>query len=121
MDDFFKDLKSKNKEFSDEYVEEMKKYYQKLLQNPAQLANQLNPTGKNEIDSEGGITIIPEKQFCVKTMDSSSQKIFINILSHEQVDAPQEQHILEMNNQQGVRIPLSVSERYEDFDVKGNI
>ena len=53
MDDFLKELKSKNKEFSDEYVNMMKQYYQKLMNNPTELQNTLNQLkgGKDKIDS----------------------------------------------------------------------
>ena len=123
MDDFLKELKSKNKEFSDDYVNMMKQYYQKLMNNPAELQNTLNQLkgGKDQVDSEGGITITPDEYCCIKTTDETGQKIFLNLCSSDKVDPPAEQHILEMNNQQGVRIPLSLSEKYEDFDVHGNI
>ena len=121
MDDFIKELKSKNKEFSDEYVNMMKQYYQKLMNNELQnTLNQLKGV-KDEIDSEGGITITPEEYCCVKTTDETGQKIFLNLCSSDKIDPPAEQHILEMNNQHGVRIPLSLSEKYEDFDIHGNI
>ena len=42
-------------------------------------------------------------------------------MSSEEVAAPAEEHILEMNNEHGIRVPMSVSERFEDFDNKGNI
>ena len=121
MDDFIKDLKSKNKEFSDEYIEMMKAYYQKLMNNPSELQNTLNSLKNSNIDSEGGITITPDKYCCIKTTDENNEKIFINLVSSDKVDAPAEQHILEMNNQHGVRIPLSLSEPFEDHDVKGNV
>ena len=121
MDDFINELKQKNKDFSDEYVNMMKQYYQKLMNNPAELQNTLNnlKSGKNGIDPDGGITITPEPYCCVKVQDETGQKIFLNLCGSDQVDPPKEQHILEMNNQEGIRIPLSLSERYEDFDVHG--
>ena len=62
MDDFIKELKSKNQEFSDDYIKKMQEYYKKLLNNPAELQNTLNQLqGKGGIDNEGGITIIPDK------------------------------------------------------------
>ena len=121
MDDFIKDLKSKNKEFSDEYIEMMKAYYQKLMNNPSELQNTLNSLKNSNIDSEGGITIVPDKYCCIKTTDENNEKIFINLVSSDKVDPPAEQHILEMNNQHGVRIPLSLSEPFEDHDIKGNL
>ena len=121
MDDFINELKQKNKDFSDEYVNMMKQYYQKLMKNPAELQNTLNnlKSGKNGIDPDGGITITPEPYCCVKVQDETGQKIFLNLCGSDKVDPPKEQHILEMNNQEGIRIPLSLSEKYEDFDVHG--
>ena len=121
MDDFINELKQKNKDFSEEYINMMKQYYQKLMNNPAELQNTLNnlKSGQNGIDPEGGITITPEPYCCVKVQDETGQKIFLNLCGSDKVDPPKEQHILEMNNQEGIRIPLSLSEKYEDFDVHG--
>ena len=121
MDDFINELKQKNKDFSEEYITMMKQYYQKLMNNPAELQNTLNnlKNGQKGIDPEGGITITPEPYCCVKVQDETGQKIFLNLCGSDQVDPPKEQHILEMNNQEGIRIPLSLSEKYEDFDVHG--
>ena len=121
MDDFINELKMKNNQFSEEYVNMMKQYYQKLMNNPAELQNKLNnlKNSQNGIDAEGGITIVPDPYCCVKVQDETGQKVFLNLCSSDKVDPPKEQHILEMNNQEGIRIPLSLSERYEDFDVHG--
>ena len=111
----------KNNQFSEEYVNMMKQYYQKLMNNSAELQNTLNnlKNSQNGIDAEGGITIVPEPYCCVKVQDETGQKVFLNLCSSDKVDPPKEQHILEMNNQEGIRIPLSLSEIYEDFDVHG--
>ena len=121
MDDFINELKQKNKDFSEEYINMMKQYYQKLMNNPAELQNTLNnlKNGQNGIDPEGGITITPEPYCCVKVQDETGQKIFLNLCGSDKIEPPKEQHILEMNNQEGIRIPLSLSEKYEDFDVHG--
>ena len=121
MDDFINELKMKNNQFSEEYVNMMKQYYQKLMNNPAELQNTLNnlKNAQNGIDPEGGITITPDPYCCVKVQDETGQKIFLNLCGSDKVDPPKEQHILEMNNQEGIRIPLSLSEKYEDFDVHG--
>ena len=121
MDDFINELKMKNNQLSEEYVSMMKQYYQKLMNNPAELQNTLNnlKNSQNGIDAEGGITITPDPYCCVKVQDETGQKIFLNLCGSDKVDPPKEQHILEMNNQEGIRIPLSLSERYEDFDVHG--
>ena len=121
MDDFINELKMKNNQFSEEYVNMMKQYYQKLMNNPQELQNTINnlKSGQNGIDPEGGITITPEPYCCVKVQDETGQKIFLNLCGSDKIDPPKEQHILEMNNQEGIRIPLSLSEKHEDFDVHG--
>ena len=121
MDDFVNELKMKNNMFSEEYANMMKQYYQKLMNNPQELQNTINnlKNAQNGIDPEGGLTIVPDPYCCVKVQDETGQKIFLNLCGSDKVDPPKEQHILEMNNQEGIRIPLSLSERYEDFDVHG--
>ena len=121
MDDFINELKTKNNQFSEEYINMMKQYYQKLMNNPQELQNTINnlKNAENGIDPEGGITIVPDPYCCVKVQDETGQKIFLNLCGSDKIDPPKEQHILEMNNQQGIRIPLSLSEKYEDFDVHG--
>jgi hypothetical protein len=121
MDDFINELKMKNSQFSEEYVNMMKQYYQKLMNNPAELQNTINnlKNAQNGIDPEGGITIVPDPYCCVKVQDETGQKIFLNLCGSDKIDPPKEQHILEMNNQEGIRIPLSLSEKHEDFDVHG--
>ena len=121
MDDFINELKMKNSQFSEEYINMMKQYYQKLMNNPAELQNTLNnlKNAQNGIDPEGGITIVPDPYCCVKVQDETGQKIFLNLCGSDKIDPPKEQHILEMNNQEGIRIPLSLSEKHEDFDVHG--
>ncbi len=121
MDDFINELKMKNNQFSEEYVNMMKQYYQKLMNNPAELQNTINnlKNAQNGIDAEGGITIVPDPYCCVKVQDDTGQKIFLNLCGSDKIDPPKEQHILEMNNQEGIRIPLSLSEKHEDFDVHG--
>ncbi len=72
----------------------MKQYYKKLMNN--ELKNTLNQLKgvKDEINSEGGITIIPEEYCCVKTTDETGQKIFLNLCSSDKIAPPIEQHIL---------------------------
>jgi hypothetical protein len=115
MDDLLKDLKNNNEKFSDEYMDLMKQYYEKLS---TQNIQNKNP---NEPDEEGGLVITPTENYCIKTQDANGQKVFLNITSHEKVEAPKEEYILEIENKLGVRLPLSLSEKYEDFDNKGEI
>lgn len=112
MEDLLKNLKDNNEKFSDEYLNLMKEYYSKLSnQDGAQL---------NKPDSEGGMLIVPNVHCCIKTIDSTGQKVFINITSHDKIDQPKEEHILELENQYGIRLPLSLSDKLEDFDTKSN-
>jgi hypothetical protein len=116
MNELLKDLKENNEKFSEEYYEMMQNYYEKLMK--TENAKSLDP---NEPDAEGGITITPTQGFCLKTKDTNGQKIFLNITSHEKVESPKEEHILEVDNKYGVRLPLSLSDRYEDFDTNNQI
>ena len=47
--------------------------------------------------------------------------MFINLVSSEYVDSPQEQRILVMDNQHGIQIPINLSEPFENFDKNGNL
>jgi hypothetical protein len=113
MEDLVSSLKNSNDKFSEDYVSLMKEYYTKLQQSGD--AGKLN---LNQPDAEGGMLIIPNHYCCIKTTDTNGQKVFINITSHDKIEAPKEEHILEMENQFGVRLPLSLSDKYEDFDNK---
>lgn len=79
-----------------------------------------NPNN-NGIDAEGGKVIVPEPFYVLKMFDKRGEKIFFNITTHEDIQPPNEEHILEMNSQLGIRVPLSLSEKKEDFDVNGKI
>jgi hypothetical protein len=113
MDELMNDLKQNNDKFSEDYYELMKKYHEKMANTEVK--------DPNAPDEEGGITIKPNQGFCIKCKDSNGNKLFINIVSHDRVDAPKEEHILEIDNKYGVRLPLSLSERYEDFDSKNEM
>lgn len=104
-------IEESNENFSDEYARMMRQYIEKMQNNPT-------PNLKHEIDAEGGKIITPVPYCCIKTTDSTNQKIFINLTSHELIESPKEENILELNNQYGVRIPLSLAEKVEDFDAK---
>ena len=111
MQDFINELKIKNNQFDEEYLNMMKQYYQKLMNNPAELRNTINnlKNAQNGIDAESGITLL----LCKNTRWIN----ILNLCGSHKIDPPKKQHILEMNNQGGNRIPLSLSEKHEDFDV----
>lgn len=122
MENLMNDLKNKNEKFSEEYMTLMREYYDKLSKGGMQ---NLNPQGtKNspdQPDEEGGLVITPVPCCVVKTSDSNGQKIFINVTCHDKIEAPKEEHILEMENRRGVRLPMSLSDKFEDFDNKNQI
>lgn len=109
------EIKQNSENFTADYEQKMKEYYIKALKNQNTLPK------RSEIDDEGGKIIQPKPECVIKTIDSSGQKVFINITSHDDIAAPKEEHILEMQNQLGIRVPLSLSEKLEDFDNQENI
>mmetsp|Transcript_85459 Transcript_85459/g.160987 ORF Transcript_85459/g.160987 Transcript_85459/m.160987 type:complete len:419 (+) Transcript_85459:232-1488(+) len=73
----------------------------------------------NQVDAEGGITVRPDPGFVVKTRDTQTgQKVFINVVSNEHVEAPHVQSLADADGEEGVRVPLSVGTPVEDFDKK---
>jgi len=118
MEEIIKELKNNNENFSSEYSDLMKTYYQKMMSQPDKSQN---IPGVNQPDEEGGMIIVPKPYCCVKTLDKNSHKIFINITAHEKIEAPKEENILEVDLQYGVRVPMSLSEKAEDFDAKSII
>lgn len=116
---------TKNKEeFQQEFIQKHIKKLQEMQKDGKQLSEQdilnyVNSIKNNpdEIDSEGGKIITPEPYCIIKTFNSHNEKVFINITTHKDILPPTEEHILEMNSQLGVRVPLSLSEKKEDFDV----
>src|SRR4051812_1505776 len=101
MDELISSIKNSNEQFSEDYLNKMKEYYSKLQQSGE--ANKLN---LNQPDAEGGMLIIPNHYCCIKTTDRNGQKVFVNITSHDKIEAPKEENILEMDNQFGIRLPL---------------
>ena len=50
----------------------------------------LNRKIDNLLDDEGGIVIEPTMEFVIKTYDQNKEKIFINVVSHDIIDLPEE-------------------------------
>ena len=67
------------------------------------------------LDKEGGIYVEPTPCLVIKMWTYQGEKVFINLLYHAIISEPEEKYILEME-QQGVRVPMSVSLPREDFD-----
>lgn len=72
--------------------------------------DRLSKSGKIQTDEEGGLLIEPNKSFCIKTFNTENgEKIFINVVSHNAVEKPEETEILQENRPSaGFRIPMSV-------------
>lgn len=62
--------------------------------------------------------VVPEPGFVFKTKEvSSDTKFFVNVTSHPVVDKPDQKEMVDQDeNQQTVRIPMSVGNVREDFD-----
>jgi hypothetical protein len=95
---------------------------EQYLQSYEQMLSQGLPTEHpqlNQVDAEGGMLVRPTPGFVVKTRDTvSGMKVFLNITSNEHIEAPHMQSLVDMDNQDGVRVPLSVGTPMEDFDKK---
>lgn len=104
-----------------------------MLQNgqiPPELSSMLgnagvDQNGKPIIDSEGGVVIQPQKGFVVKTKAPKVGKIFVNMCQHEMIDPFEVQAIPEEDQKKygtgdrGMRFPLSMGEKREEHDKKG--
>lgn len=67
------------------------------------------------------MVILPDKGFVIKLFDKKSgEKIFVNILKHSAVDHPEEKVLVDLENQAGLRIPMSMGRVREDND-KSNV
>jgi hypothetical protein len=63
------------------------------------------------------LVILPDKGFVIKLFDKKSgEKIFVNILKHSAVDHPEEKVLVDLENQSGLRIPMSMGRVREDND-----
>ncbi|KAF4665421.1 hypothetical protein FOL47_004620 [Perkinsus chesapeaki] len=71
--------------------------------------------------SDQGVTVKPEPGFVVKTRDRKTrEKIFVNLTGSEYVEAPHVKSFLDQTEQQqGIRVPMSIGEKRSDIDRKG--
>jgi hypothetical protein len=112
--------------------EELMAMYQQIMggQIPPDLQknyeNFVDANGKPLVDAEGGAIVQPTAGFVVKTKDKNGEKVFINMTMHELVDEFEEKPIPEGDKEKfggsdtGIRIPLSLGTKREDFDKKGS-
>ncbi|KAF4749211.1 hypothetical protein FOZ63_001112, partial [Perkinsus olseni] len=68
-----------------------------------------------------GVTVRPDPGLVVKTRDTKTrEKIFVNLTSSKYVEAPHVKSFLDnTEQQQGIRVPMSIGEKREDADRKG--
>ena len=85
----------------------------------------VDANGDPIVDAEGGATVQPEKGFVIKTKDiNTGGKVFINMCQHEFVEPFCQKYIPAQDRgadqaETGVRIPLSLGNRREESDKKG--
>lgn len=90
-----------------------------------QAAPHVDENGKPIIDAEGGAVVQPTPGFVVKTVAPNVGKVFINMCHHELVDGIEQKAVPKADAEkygtaeQGIRIPLSMGERREENDKKG--
>jgi PIH1 N-terminal domain len=65
--------------------------------------------------------VTPEPGFVLKSKDSRRGKVFVNICCHSLVEAPHFKSLIDQQNSQGVRIPLSLGELHEEKDNQGEL
>ena len=85
----------------------------------------VDANGRPIIDAEGGAVIQPQKGFVVKTKAPNVGKVFLNMCQHDLIE-PFEEKMIPAEDQQkygaaerGMRFPLSMGERREEHDKKG--
>eukprot|EP00933_Yihiella_yeosuensis_P052903 TRINITY_DN5103_c2_g1_i1.p1 TRINITY_DN5103_c2_g1~~TRINITY_DN5103_c2_g1_i1.p1 ORF type:complete len:449 (+),score=104.11 TRINITY_DN5103_c2_g1_i1:80-1426(+) len=100
-------------------IEEYLQSYEQMLQEGIAPDLGMGPT-LDQVDNEGGITTRPEPGFVVKTRDvETGNKVFINVVASPHVEAPHMKSMIELDGEEGCRVPLSVGTPVEDFDKKG--
>lgn len=77
------------------------------------------------IDEEGGAVVQPTPGFVIKTQAAQAGKVFVNMTSHEFVEGfsqksiPKSEADKHGTAETGLRIPLSLGQRREESDKKG--
>lgn len=60
--------------------------------------------------------IAPDKGFVFKTKEKYGGKVFINITHHPIIDKPEEKEMVDLDNETGIRIPMSMGPVREGSD-----
>ncbi|GAW83725.1 PIH1 domain-containing protein [Plasmodium gonderi] len=74
----------------------------------------------NLVKNEKTIKISPQKGFVIKTYDKDGGKVYFNILSSSLIAEFHLKKMPDLNDNEGLRIPLSIGEEKQKEDKKGN-
>lgn len=61
------------------------------------------------VDSEGGLVVLPQKEFTLKIMQMNQEPLIVNVTSHPIIASPEQTEIVkEEEAEQAIRIPMSL-------------
>ncbi|SCM26730.1 PIH1 domain-containing protein, putative [Plasmodium chabaudi chabaudi] len=98
----------------------MDKIYQYYFQQPNKNIEFNSENINNLIQNKKTIKISPQKGYVIKTYDKNGEKVYFNICSSNLISEFHFKKIPDLNNQEGLRIPLSIGEEKNKEDKKGN-
>ncbi|SCN63442.1 PIH1 domain-containing protein, putative [Plasmodium chabaudi adami] len=98
----------------------MEKIYQYYFQQPNKNIEFNSENINNLIQNKKTIKISPQKGYVIKTYDKNGEKVYFNICSSNLISEFHFKKIPDLNNQEGLRIPLSIGEEKNKEDKKGN-
>lgn len=61
--------------------------------------------------------IEPTQHYVLKSFDENGEKVFFNVTSHSLIDQPEQKQLVDQQNEEGIRVPMSVGSIKEDHDV----
>ncbi|CDU20865.1 PIH1 domain-containing protein, putative [Plasmodium yoelii] len=98
----------------------MEKIYQYYFQQPNKNFEFNSENINNLVKNKKTIKISPQKGYVIKTYDKNGEKVYFNICSSNLISEFHFKKIPDLNNEEGLRIPLSIGEEKNKEDKKGN-
>ncbi|KEG03931.1 PIH1 domain-containing protein, putative [Plasmodium vinckei vinckei] len=98
----------------------MEKIHQYYFQQPNKNIEFNSENINNLIQNKKTIKITPQKGYVIKTYEKNGEKVYFNICSSSLISEFHFKKIPDLNNQEGLRIPLSIGEEKIKEDKKGN-
>ncbi|CAD2105506.1 PIH1 domain-containing protein, putative [Plasmodium vinckei lentum] len=98
----------------------MEKIHQYYFQQPNKNIEFNSENINNLIQNKKTIKITPQKGYVIKTYDKNGEKVYFNICSSNLISEFHFKKIPDLNNQEGLRIPLSIGDEKNKEDKKGN-